>query len=196
VQNYGAVITTFGIAVLVVALLWAHLTSEEVHPVRDPVSKYGITETRKLYMTAGFTAAIAAIGAIIVLTNIAGDAALLTNIFLAIFAVSRAVIPFVPMDEQDAAKTARGRAHNILAFAAFASVTVAGFLAGGVLHNAGLPEQATWSTVFAVVMALGSIGVLLSPAVPALARVFGLVERLIYVGFIGFFITIVFAALA
>jgi hypothetical protein len=196
VQNVGAVITTLGIAVLIVALLWAHLSSEDVNPVRDPVSKYGITETRKLYLTAGLSAAVAGIGAIVVLVNIAGDAALLTNVFLAIFVVARAIIPFVQMDEKDAAKTARGRAHNILAFLAFASVTVAGFLAGGVLHDAGLAEQATWTTVFAALMALGSVGVLLSAAVPALARVFGAVERLIYVGFIGFFITIVFAALA
>lgn len=194
-QNIGAVITTFGTAVLIVALLWAHLVSTDVDPVRDPVSKYGITDTRKLYMTAGFAAAIAAIGAMIVLTNIAGDAAVLACVFLAIFALSRAIIPFVPMDAARARVTARGRAHSILAFLAFASITVAAFLAGGALHDAGSTTEATWSTVFAVIMAIGSVGVLLSPAVRLFARTFGLWERLIYVGFIAWFITIVFAAL-
>lgn len=195
-QNIGAVITTLGIAVLIVALLWAHLASTEVNPVRDPVSMYGITDTRKLYATAGFAAAIAGIGAIIVLTTIAGSAALLTCIFVGVFVLARAIIPFVPMDESDAARTGTGRAHNLLAFAAFASITVVGFLASGVFHDAGLSTQATWSTVFAVVMAGGSAGVLLSRFVAFFERAFGVWERLIYVGFIGWFVTIVFAALA
>lgn len=133
--------------------------------------------------------------AIIVLTSVLGAAALVTAVFLTIFAVSRAIIPFVPMDAPDAVPTTTGRVHNVLAVAAFASITVAAFLAGGILHDGGFSAEATWSTVTAVVMALGSIGVLSSRFAPALERTFGLWERLIYAGFIAWFCVIVAVAL-
>jgi hypothetical protein len=191
VEFVGTVLTTVGVSVLIVALVWAHLTPTGLNPLRDPVSRYGITSTRRLYATAAFAAAVAAIGAIIVLTSALDTPALVTSVFLAIFAAARALIPFVPMDAPDAAPTATGRIHNVLAFAAFASITIAAFLAGGILHDGGFSTAATWSTVTAVVMALGSVGVLASRFIPALHRTFGLWERLIYLGFIGWFCVIV-----
>jgi hypothetical protein len=131
----------------------------------------------------------------VLLGRVGEDGSGLIIVFLAVFAVARAVIPFVPMDAPGARVSVVGRAHNMLAFLAFASVTVAGFLTGGALHDAGWPESGMWSTVFAVVMAAGSAGVLLNRWVPFLQRWFGAVERVIYVGIVLWFGMIVMLGL-
>jgi hypothetical protein len=188
VTAVGALITAIGVVGLVAALTIAHTVNSGLNPVRDPVSQYGITRHRRLYLAAAEAAAVAGVGAIVVLLALVGSRATLPVAFLAVFSVARAVIPFVPMDAPGEPVTATGRWHNILAFLAFAGVTIAAFLAGAGLHDGGFPEAATWSTVFAVVMAIGSAGVLVNRAVPAIRRIFGLVERVIYLGFIAWFV--------
>jgi hypothetical protein len=196
VNAVGAIVTAIGLIGLVVCLGVAHLLTDGLNPLRDPVSQYGITPRfRGLYAGAGESAAVAAIGAILVLVGRVGEGLDLTIVFLVIFAAARAIIPLVPMDAPDTRVTIVGRLHNVLAFAAFASITVAAFVAGGPLHDAGWTETAVWSTVFGVVMAIGSAGVLISRWVPFLHRNFGAVERVIYLGFILWFGMIVMLGL-
>lgn len=63
------------------------------------------------------------------------------------------------------------------------------FFGAGVLHDAGRPGLSTLSTIAAVVMAVGSAGVILG-LFTALRRLFGLAERLICLGFIGWFLAL------
>jgi len=192
----GAIVTAIGLVGVVTTLVVAHLVPSGLDPLRDPVSQYGITPYKRLYLGAGESAAVAAVGAILVLRGRVGEGgSTVTIAFLVAFALARAIIPFVPMDAPGAPVTVVGRAHNVLAFVAFASITIAGFVAAGPLHDAGWAVSAAWSTVFAVIMALGSAGVILSRWVPFLHRMFGAVERVIYLGFILWFGMIVMLGL-
>ena len=176
-----------GAVVALASLVVLHILPTGLRPWVDPVSQYGITRYRAGYLIAALAAAVAGIGGVIVLVPLIPLGATPAVVLLAVFALARAVIPVVPMDAPDAAPTGRGRAHNLLAIVAFASVTAAAFLAGGPLHDDGLTGLAGMTTVCAIVMAVGSVGVLLGFSTP-LRRVFGASERLIYVGFLAWFL--------
>jgi hypothetical protein len=126
-----------------------------------------------------------------VLVTLFGSAASFTVVFVALFVIARALIPLFAMDAPDAGTTATGRLHNLLAWATFGPITVAAFLAGGVFHNGGFADAATWSTAFGVVMLLGELGMVLGRPFPALRAYFGLAERVVYLGFIGWFIVVI-----
>lgn len=90
--------------------------------------------------------------------------------------------------------TTVGRLHNVLAFGAFGSAIAVAFVAGGALHDAGYSVQATWSTILGVVSAVGAVGLLVGRSARQ-AGMFGFFERLIYLGFIAWFLMIGFAAI-
>ncbi|MCS5735138.1 DUF998 domain-containing protein [Herbiconiux daphne] len=184
----GGLIALVAIAVTLISLIVLHLLPTKLSPLRDPVSQYGITRYRLGYAVAAWSAAVAGLGAIVALMTVPGST--VTIVLLAVFAVARAVIPAVPMDSPGAPTTRRGRMHNILAFAAFGTVTAAAFVAAGCLHDAGFAAASLWSTVMGVVMAVGAVGLLVARFVPALSGLFGAFERLIYVGFIAWFVAL------
>ena len=124
----------------------------------------------------------------ILFVQVAGSIATVTAVLLAVFAASRALIGFFPMDAPHASKTATGRLHNLLATAAFASVTAAAFTAAGALQDLGAGDVSGWSTVCGILMAVGTLGVLLASRIPRLHGLFGAAERLIYVGFLLLFV--------
>lgn len=188
----GAVLLVAGAIVVLASLAVLHVVPTGLRPWIDPVSQYGITRFRAGYLVAALGAAVAGVGGVLALAPLGAAAAV---VLLVVFAVARAIIPFVPMDAPEAPRTRRGRAHNLLAIAAFASVTAAGFLAGGALHDAGYPNLANLSTGCAIVMAIGSAGVILGFFTP-LRRVFGASERLIYLGFIAWFLMLGFGLFA
>jgi len=192
----GGWIALVFIGISLVGLIAVHVLPTGLNPVRDPVSQYHLTRYRPWILVSTLSAAVAGVGAILALTGLLGSAgAVVCTVLLVLFSVSRALIPFLRMDPPGTPTTAVGRIHNVLAFVAFGSAIAVAFVAGGALHDGGFPGQATWSTVFGVVGAVGAVGLL----VVLLARrsgLFGLFERLIYVGFIAWFLLVGVTAVA
>jgi len=189
----GGLIALIAVAVTLVSLIVLHVAPTGLSPLRDPVSQYGISAFRALYATAAISAGIAGVGAILVVAGIPGSIA--TVILLAVFSAARIAIPFFPMDSPGWGATRTGRFHNVLAFLAFGSVTAAAFVGAGMLHDAGHPVTGLLSTVFGVIMAVGAVVMLISRVRERLRGVFGAAERLIYLGFIGWFIALGVSAL-
>lgn len=189
-----ALIGTASCLVLIVALVVAHLMRTGLSPIMDPVSAYALSSARAWYAIAAVAAAVSGGVSAILLAGVAGTQAAV--VLLWIFAVARLVIPLFPMDRPGTDRTPMGRLHNLLAIVAFATVTVAAFLAAGPLGNSGHTGAAVGSTCAAIVMAIGSIAVIASSVAPRLRRIFGLAERLIYLGFIAWFLVLAFTTLA
>ena len=188
----GGVITLTATAITAAALIYLHVVPSGLG-WRNPVSQFGITRYRVGYRIAAMAAAAAAVGAILALLDRPGF--IVTVALLALFAVARFLIPFVPMDAPGSPTTTSGRWHNVLAFVAFGSVTAAAFTAGGLLHDTGSAQAASLSTVLACVMAVGAVLLLLSRVRTTWSGIFGIGERIIYLGFIAWFTIIGLTAL-
>ena len=87
------------------------------------------------------------------------------------------------MDADGAPRTRTGRAHNLLAFLAFAAASVGGFMVGiAFAATPGLEAYSGASTVLGWVMTAASAVTILGGAVRGIRPAFGLAERLIYIG--------------
>mgnify|MGYP003440962312 FL=1 len=178
------------------ALIALHILPTGLSPLRDPVSQYALTTYSAGYRIATIAAAVAgASAAAIIATTLTGTAATVAVILLAVFALTRLVIGFFPMDAPGTPVTATGRLHNLLAFGAFGSVTAAAFVVAGAIHDAGDPGLAGASAWLGVVMAVGAVALFVTARVERAKRWFGAAERLIYVGFILWFAAIGVAGL-
>lgn len=175
-----------GGAVALLALIVVHALPTGLDPRRDPVSQYGITRFRAWYWTAAAGASLAGLGGALFFVAGRSAIALVTVVLLLVFAAARAMIGFFPMDAPGDPRTGTGRTHNLLATAAFAPVTAAAFTGAGALHDAGFADYSLWSTLCGALMAVGTVGLIIAARRPSLA-IFGLVERLIYVGFLVWF---------
>jgi hypothetical protein len=182
----AGILLALGGAGTLLSLVVVHVLPTGLNPLRDPVSQYGITRYRGWYRAAAISAAVAGVGGALLFAGFEGVVAIVTVVLLAVFAAARGLIGFFPMDAPDAMPTATGRVHNLLALAAFAPVTAGAFTGAGALHDAGYATASALSTVCAVVMVVGTIGMIVAAA-PRLRGLFGFAERLIYAGFIAWF---------
>lgn len=177
-------------------LVTLHFLPTGLSALRDPVSQYALTRFGVWYRAATLTASITgAVCAVLVGVRFVGAAAVITVILLVFFAAARLLIGFFPMDEPAALHTKTGSVHTALAFVAFAAVTAVAFVAGGAFHDNGDAALATCSTVTGVVMAVGTIGMLVTSR-SSTRRGFGASERLIYLGFIAWFIGVGLSTIA
>jgi Protein of unknown function (DUF998) len=184
-----------GTAVTLAALIYLHIVPTGLSPVKNAVSEYGISPYRAWYRVATIALGIAGI-AIAVSLAVALSGTLPAVILLIVFGAARLLISWSPMDAVDAPKTRSGRVHNLLAIAAFATATAAGFLAAGpIASTSGWSDFSISATVFTWIMAVGSAGVILAAAVAPLRRYFGVFERTIYVGILGWFATLAIASI-
>jgi hypothetical protein len=188
-QVVGAWVTIIFMTISLIGLIAIHILPTGLNPLRDPVSQYHLTRFRPVILVSTLSAAVAGVGAIFALTGLLGAAATVCDILLILFVVSRALIPFLRMDPPGHSVTSVGRIHTVLAFTAFGSAIAVAFVAGGALHDAGWQSQATWSTIFGVVGSIGAIGLLIG-VIAKRSALFGLFERLIYVGFVPWFLMI------
>ena len=184
-----------GVVIALGSLIVLHLLPTGLNPLSDPVSQYGITRYRAGYWSAAGGASLAGIGGVLFFAPTAGVISTVTTVLLAVFAVARAAIGFFPMDAPGSGRTPVGRTHNLLATAAFASVTAAAFTGAGALHDAGFPDASSWSTACGAVMAVGAIGLLITPR-RTRPTLFGLAQRLISLGFLAWFALLGVLALA
>ena len=95
----------------------------------------------------------------------------------------------------DDRREARVSAHYVLAVIAFATVTIAAFIGAGPLRFAGHDGLGMASTLLGIVMAIGCAGVIVLARISR-PSVFGLFERLIYVGFLAWFLVLGVGAIA
>jgi hypothetical protein len=182
VAAFGTV-ALVGVLVTLAALVTLHILPTGLSPLRDPVSAYGISRVRGLYraQTLGTAVAAAALAVAVVAASL--ESAVPLIVALVVLALTRGVISWVPMDAEGAARTGTGRAHNLLAFGAFAAASVAGFM-GGIALGAteGYDSAAGVSTALGWFMTGASALTLLAAAVRGLRGMLGFAERLIYAG--------------
>lgn len=181
--------------VTIAGLVAVHVLPTGLSPFRYPVSQYHLTRYRPWIATSTISSGIAGIAAIFAVIGLLGDAGVVTAVLLAVYAVSRLLIPFLRMDPPGKPVTGVGRIHTVLAFGAFGPATAAAFVAGGALHDAGHAAAATWSTVFGVIAAVGAVG-MLACAIAKRRGLFGFFERVIYVGNIAFVVLIAVLAVS
>ncbi|HEX2856888.1 MAG TPA: DUF998 domain-containing protein [Propionibacteriaceae bacterium] len=176
------------------SLVALHVLPTGLSPMADPVSQYALTRFRAGYAMSAFSAAVAGAAAALILGGLPGG--IPAAELLWVFAAARAVIPAFPMDDPAAEPTRRGRLHNLLATVAFAAVTAASFVAAGAMGPADGPGASTATLTAGTVMAIGAVGIVLCRRVVPIRRAFGLAERLIYLGFMAWFLVIAVLALA
>ncbi|MEJ1231139.1 MAG: DUF998 domain-containing protein [Galbitalea sp.] len=184
-----------GLVVTLASLVYLHIAPTGLSPVKNAVSEYGISRYRLWYRVATIALGIAGL-AIAVCLDTALRGELPAVILLAIFGIARLLISWSPMDAVGSPRTRSGRIHNLLAIAAFATATAAGFLAAGpIAATSGWGGFSTATIIFTWVMTVGSVGVILATVAAPLRRYFGVFERVIYVGIIGWLTVLAIASI-
>jgi hypothetical protein len=132
----GAVVLV-GTAVAVASLVVLHIVPPGLSPVRNAVSHYGITRYRAWYRALTISMAVAGFAAAVGLAiGLRGNAGVVAALVV-IFAISRAVISWFPMDEPDTPRTPTGSAHGILAIITFTAITLAALRLSQLLDRTG-----------------------------------------------------------
>ena len=139
IRQVGFWIIVIGLSVGVVALVVLHLVGTGLAPLKNAVSQYGISSYKTGYRAQTLAYATAGIGAAIGVASLRTTDVAFCGLCV-IFAASRAVISWFPMDEPGADRTATGRRHGLLAFAAFAAANVAAGSLPSVVRNKFWPE--------------------------------------------------------
>lgn len=180
----------FAAAVLVllagalISLITAHLADRSVNPVRDAVSDYGAGAQPWPYrLTAVWTGTAA-----LLLTVALGDAMFpkptVTILFLLLFTVARWVITIFPVDLPGAEPTSTGRSHTVMAALAFGAIALAALT----FTAAARPDEFWVDSVtpLSVISWATAVLAVLTGVTRALkSRIFGLVERLLYLAMFG-----------
>ncbi len=177
----AGIIALVALAATVASLVWLHLQPTKLSPIRDPVSQYGITGYRGGYRAATVAFGAAGLALAVGISQALGTRGLAAVILLVVFAITRLVISWFPMDVPGTKWTRTGWTHFALAFVAFGSVLAAADVLGAVLSHPG-----TWHALSPVSMALGyaitaSLALFgLGQTVPALRARLGAFERTFY----------------
>ncbi|MGH9021428.1 MAG: DUF998 domain-containing protein [Acidimicrobiales bacterium] len=183
----GAVVLA-GVATTVGALVYLHVARTGLSPIRNAVSQYGITDRRVGYrvQTIAMATSLAALGvAVAAAWHGAGHGVIVALLLAA--AAARAAISWYPMDAPGAERTSTGRTHGLLAIVAFVGVSDAALRSSRLLQNVpGWDGLRNASTLWAIVMGASLGAMVVVAVVPGGRRVFGLVERLFYLGALGY----------
>lgn len=181
-------VTLAGIATQLGALVYLHFARTGLNPFRNAVSQYGITDRRAGYrvQTLAMGTALASAGVAVAIAWRGPGVAVIVALLL-VAASSRVAISWYPMDAPGSAQTTTGLAHRFLALIAFVSIADAAWRVSRLLQS---PPQ--WSglrnasTTWTIVMVIALILIVLTRVAPGGRHVFGLVERVFYVGAMGF----------
>jgi hypothetical protein len=179
VRDLGVALIAAGVSVGAAALVVLHALPTGLSPVRDAVSRYGITEYRAGYRVQTIAYGLAGMGAAVGIATMPGPTAIVVAL-CCLFAASRLAISWFPMDVPGGEPTTHGRRHLILAATAFVAVAVAARQLSRLLDHDGIdPRIAGASTVLAVLMVVTLVAIGIDRR--AGGRHFGLVERCFYV---------------
>jgi hypothetical protein len=190
----AGVTALLALAAVLASLGWLHARPTGLSPVRSAVSQYGITDYRAGYRVATIAFGVAGLALAAGLHRaVTGRDARLVVLLLVVFAFARGAISWFPMDRPGAERTSTGRAHGLLAIAAFGAVTVCAFRLAVALDQAGWwPGLAPVSVALGFAMAACLAGMLLARSLPSARARFGAIERGFYLSAIAWFA--VFAA--
>lgn len=192
----AGVIALAAIAATVASLGYLHLAPTGLSPIRNAVSQYGITPYRAGYRAATIAFAVAGVALAVGIDRAVGSRASAVIVLLAIFAAARAAISWFPMDAPGTALTPTGRAHGLLAVAAFGGATIAAFKLGAVLRDGQRWHAlAPVSTALGAAMAFCLAVAIVSRSYPALRARFGAIERGFYLAAIAWFAVFAIACL-
>lgn len=182
------IVAVAGSLTTIAALVVLHVVPTGLSPFSDPVSAYGISPRRSLYriQTLGTAVSAAALAVALPVAGVASAAPAV--IALAVLAVTRGIISWVPMDAPGT-RSATGRQHNVLAFGAFAAASVGAFMVGIAFGDTeGLAGAGSAATALGWFLSAASAATIATALIPAGRRIFGLAERLIYVGMLAWLI--------
>jgi Protein of unknown function (DUF998) len=176
----SAALSLAGLGCALVALAVLHALPTGLSPIRDAVSQYGITPYRLGYRVQTIGYAVAGAALAVGLASLPHPPRLVIALCL-LFAVTRAVISWFPMDAPGTAPTQTGRRHGLLAMLTFLSVAIAAARLPRTSDNDQLGSLiSTGSGVLAVLMALSLVTMLVSRRSHLAGRYFGAVERAFY----------------
>jgi len=94
----AGIIALVALAATVASLVWLQLQPTKLSPIRDPVSQYGITGYRDGYRAATIAFGAAGLALAVGISQALGTRGLAAAILLVVFAITRAVISWFPMD--------------------------------------------------------------------------------------------------
>lgn len=190
------VLAIMSLAVGITALVVLHLAPTGYSPVRDAVSDYGVGRYAWGYRTQviaiGVAAAFEAGG-----FARDGTAATAGIVWLVVYAASRIAIALAPTDLPDAPRTRTGRVHALLAIVAFTSIAVATSSIPNDLR--GVSGWGGWAdplNTLGTIVVVTAVATALAILIPPLRRVFGLVERLLYLASLAWLLTAAVAFIA
>lgn len=184
----GFALITAGLVVGLGALLALHLWPTGLSPIRDPVSRYGISRYRTGYRIQTLAYAGAGLGATLGLAALPASSALPVAL-CAIYTAARASISWFPMDAPGAPRTSTGRRHELLAIAAFLSLAIAAAALPRTLQRGDAdPTLAATSGALAVLMFIALFAMSLDRRIGS--RHFGLLERAFYLAMTAWLVTV------
>lgn len=194
-ETAAGVVCLAATGIAVGALVVLHALPTGLSPLHNAVSQYGITRFRLGYrvQTIAFGAAAAAVA--VGLAEAAPGRARGLIALVVVFAVSRLVISWFPMDEPGSEPTNHGRMHALIAVVTFLAIAVAAERLGAVAEQ--LPG---WTTVSAISAVIGWLMVASVAAMIVAARggrmsgatssYFGVAERVLYLAIVGWLVLV------
>ena len=166
----------------VASLISLHLLNTGYRPVRDAVSYYARSRFGVLYIIQAVASGAAAGCLFVVIVESFGVSRSLGLLALALYGLSRLVIPIFPADLPGEEQSSRGRMHVLFAGLAFIAIAVAaGPLTSVQVHDAGL-LFATALRVAGLLTQVAAALLLVAIYLRPLRPVIGLVERFLYLG--------------
>lgn len=191
VEVAGAV-SLAGVSTSIGALAYLHRAPTGLSPIRNAVSQYGISSYRWGYRLLTISMAVAGASLAIALHASVHGAGIATVLaLLGVFSLARLAISWFPMDAPGAQRTTTGAQHGLLAIATFLSVAIAAIRLCRVLER-----DPAWTMLASVSRGLGwamavCIGILMLSRIGSdLRRVFGAVERALYVAIIAWLVVV------
>jgi hypothetical protein len=152
-------------------------------PISDATSEWGLGAYTWCFRWFEVALAVAGVTAIGLAQAPTRRRLITVQVALGCFTFGRALVGWVPMDAPGAPTTTRGLVHWGLGTLSFGSVIVIGFV--GALSFVGTRHGHRFAVLSRVCGALAALGLLVDAAstrVSALDQVFGLFERMIYLG--------------
>jgi hypothetical membrane protein len=187
-----AIVATACFIAAVLVLLRAHFLPTGYDSMRDAVSDYGVGAHHRYYRAM---VVLLGVGAALLAIALARDteAADLGIAFLGAYAAARLAIAFFMTDLPGTPMTPAGRVHVVLAAVAFTAIAFAsGDITGAIDGSPGWSGNVSGALRFeARAVQVTAALTLVCFLVPlARERVFGLVERLLYVASVAWLITV------
>ncbi len=174
----------------IAALTYLHLLPTGYRPLHDAVSDYGVGPHRAWYRVQASALGTAGLLLALGLWHGVDPAPWKTILCLVAFGFSRIAIPWYPTDLEGQQRTPTGRIHIRLAGIAFLSVAVA----APAFHRA-VSSNPDWTSIAHLLGPLGwavtaSCALTVISVYGRLRPWFGLVERLLYVAMIAWFLVV------